>query len=173
MIDRAVTLNLYNSGVPLSEIGNMFGVSRQRIWQIVKPFSQSVIKRYPPGTKEHSTKEEQFIYDLLIKKGFVVKKQDYNAPFDLLVNGKKVEIKYRSKPDLHEGSLFYKFNYLKGREDVDFYIFICGKIIENIYIVPNEKVRQTYLISANPHNKQAKRKARLYKENWHRLVTGR
>lgn len=173
MIDRAVTLNLYNTGVPLSEIGRMFGVSRQRIWQVIKPLSQGAVKRYPLGTKVHSTKEEERVYKLLVRKGFDVKKQDYNAPFDLLVNGKKVEIKYRSCPDIHNGSPFYKFNYLKGRENIDFYIFVCGEFDENIYIVPNEVVGKTYQISSDPKNKQAKRKSRLYQENWYQLGVGR
>lgn len=166
MIDRAVVINLYNSNIPLSEIGRMFNVSKQRIWQIVKPFSKDLVKRYPRGTKNHSTKEENQIYEILIKKGFTVEKQDYNAPFDLLVNGKKIEIKYRSHPVKHEGSLWFRFNFLKGKVYVDFYIFICGDYKRKIYIVPSNFVKNTFQISNHPKNIQAIKKDRLYKENW-------
>jgi hypothetical protein len=167
---------MYNKNLPLSEIGRYFNVSRQRIWQIIKPLDHKMT-RFPHGTKPHERPEEEYIYNILLNKKFDVYKQDYNSPYDLLVNGKKVEIKYRSKADSHKTKgysiMAYKFNSLKGKVPIDFYIFICGKIPnpEKIMIMPMEKVGSDITIIATPKNKQAKKRGCLYNLNW-KLLQG-
>lgn len=122
---------LYESGITLQKIGEKFGVSRQRIWQIIKPFYKKLDK-----DKRHEgafankfsqaiipNKHEIYLYRKLSRLGFNVELQPYNAPFDLLVNGKKVQVKYR----VLKRKWRVRFSYLKDKEEADFLILTMIK----------------------------------------------
>ena len=96
MVDKNIALELYNQGYTLQKIGDRFNVSRQRIWQILKR-NYALIKNHHEKKaiyNSNSRPSELYMIGKLFKLGYKVEPQPYNHPFDFLVNGKKVEMKY-------------------------------------------------------------------------------
>lgn len=170
MVDREQAVNLYNQGKTLREIGEEFGVSRQRVWQVLKPLAKKITTNH---TKKYSKKcprpEEIFVAKKLEKMGATVEIQVYNNYYDLLVNGLKVEIKHRTKVHgLGNGSKGYSFLNLIPKYPIDFFIFICGELESaTFYIIPASKVKfgTSFAYSYKNYSKRMS-----YKENWGSLI---
>jgi hypothetical protein len=170
MVDPAKALEMYNQGMTLKSIGDIFNVSRQRAWQIVKTrYDQVTIGQRQNSTKISPRPEEKYVFKQLKQHGFSdVRHQTYGAPFDIEADGLKIEIKYRSDTD-EDGQ--YNFGYLKGREKVDFYILLAGSIKSpTAYIVPGKDIKNSFNIPAFPKNRQAKLKKWLYEDKWEQMT---
>lgn len=169
MINVNVAIKLHNDGFSNVYIGELFNVSRQRIWQVLKRNGVKLIGKKKVSGTVHNNSSELYILKILKQKGFVVKRQGYNNDYDFLVNNKKVEVKYRSKGVLsrNKRTPYFDFNNLKMIEKIDFYIFICNKIPNTkIFIVPCNKVKNTFGMSLKPFSKKTKLRYNMYLERW-------
>lgn len=168
-----MVIKMHDDGKTLQEIGKAFDISRQRVWQILKK-ECFVIKNYHKKTyiKIHNTPSEIYIIGKLTLLGFNVKSQPYNHYFDLLVNNKKIEIKYRKSAKFNGSAYYYSFQDLKPVKPIDLFIFMCGKIgVEKFFIVPSDKVNNTFNIAVFPKKYSQKIIHNRYLENWDLLNT--
>ncbi len=174
MVNKDEALKLYNEGETLQFIGDKFNVSRQRIWQVLKPFNKDITyqhRDYTMRVTKNPRPEEIFIANKLKKLGLNVEFQSYNNYFDLLVNNKKVEIKYRTIPVKKNDTtnLYYEFIYNVSKDIIDFYIFIVGKLPNSdFYIIPSNKTKKHFVVPVSPRYKT--KKNRFYKNNWASLI---
>jgi len=169
-------IKLYESGITFREIGEKYGISKQRVWQILKLRWGDYDNRNKKIRNAcSSTPSELYVYGRLSVMGFKFMPMPYNHSFDVLIGSKRVEIKYSSKPRtvIISGcpQTRYTFNYLKDLVDVNFYIFVCGDINHNpkCYIYPAEKVSNTKAIPSSFIYKASERKYNKYLENWELL----
>ena len=171
--DRNITIfSMYIKGFKLREIGEKFKISKQRVWQIVKPKCKTIHNRKQPTAKANSTPSEFFAIGWFISKGLNVKRMPYNHPYDLEVEGKKIEVKHRSKPRLCVSNkkyyqLKYNFNNLTSLVGVDFYMFICGDLnkIPEVYIYPTNKIKRNKQIPVKAKTLRTDREKEFYFEN--------
>lgn len=172
MASHIAVLEMYNKGYPLSYIGRVFGVSRQRIWQIVKNNLTKVDTKKrdePRAQKQNPRDEEVVIIRKLNKQGIDAYPANYNSPYDIfLKSGKTIEVKRRTKTIKKGGSYYWSFNYLFGKEKPDYCVLICidGKKI-NYFIVPGEQITSSHInISTDPKNKNTRRFYKKYLDKW-------
>lgn len=174
-------LDLYRQGDTLISIGNRFGISKQRVWQIIKPRYQELaddgVDR-PHHCERNTTTSrpaELYVYGKLKSLGVDFQPTNYCAPYDAIVNGKKVEIKHRSLPKRTkiEGHdyWFYNFNYLKPKTPIDCYIFVCGDLNRSpkCYIYEASKVKNYKRIPSQHLYKGTSRRYKEYLERWDKL----
>jgi len=169
-------VRLYEKGDALAEIGKKFGISRQRVWQIVKfskngNYEKKDQRFLIPGDCINSRPSETYVLGKLSRMGVKAKAMPYNHWFDLDVNGLAVEIKSRTKPTKRYDDsklLEWKFSNTSSKMRPDFYIFVCGNLNKRstCYVVPGNKVGVSFSIPVNPHYERVKRKYEKYKENW-------
>jgi hypothetical protein len=157
-VDRKTEITrLYNRGDTLVDIGRSYGISRQRVWQIIK--CQPKLKRrcdFDNKWKPHPSKSEIYIAELLRKKGHKVKYNGYAGGYDLLVD-KKIRVEVKSR--ISRGKLNYAlFNYLDTR-NFDLLICLLGKE-KRVYIMPASDVGSSLELPFNP--KYRTRKQKMY-----------
>jgi len=176
-IDREEDLiKMYESGISFREIGEKYGISKQRVWQILK------LKWGDYNNRNHRIKNvcnsnpsELYIFGRLAIMGLKFTPMPYGHSFDVVVEGKRIEIKHRSKPShqIIRGCVQnkYKFSYLKDKVSVDFYIFVCGDLNHNpkCYIYPSNKVSTTLGIPSEFVYKAYEDRYNRYLENWDQI----
>lgn len=169
-------VRLFTNRVPIAEIARMYGFSRQRASQIIKPFfAQTGRKPQWISNAVNSTPSEKLVFKLIRRKGIEVVAMPQGHPYDAKINGKKVEIKYSSKPKdfKRKGYVYsyYSFINLKDRVDVDFYIFVCGKLSDfpRCYVFPAKKVGKSFTMPENIVYEKVSNKYDSSLENW-RLI---
>ena len=142
---------MYKKYYRLTDIAKKYGISRQRVWQIIKHY---FIKNKPKKIRSkdasyliRSTPSENFVYKKLRKLKIKYKPTGMGDYYDVLIGNKKVEIKYRSKP-YHN---FYCFNNLISMYPIDYYIFVCGELNKTakFYIYPSKKVKNNLKLQDN------------------------
>jgi len=162
--DKIKLLAIYNEGSKtLQQMANMHGISRQRVWQILKS-DHGLIRRSPNAMTIVHKPYEDIFEQQLIDKGIFYEKQPYNAPFDFIVECKKIEVKYLEKKK--NGHKIFKFNNVKSTELVDYYVFITKSVDVSFYIVPAEKVTKYVSIPVNPKWS----KYLEYKNRWDQII---
>ena len=140
--------SLYHSGVTYQEIGNRFGVSRQRVQQILS--TQGLRRREIFNNKKQNPRSsEKLVKRKLEELGHKVQFSPYNYPFDLLVDGfYKVEVKhikriatgnkkwvqYRTMLYLHPHPFDYLVFVAGELKSPAFYIFACDQLEGKQYI---------------------------------------
>lgn len=158
----------YNKRYTLTEIGAIYNVSRQRVWQRIKPHQDKVtIKRTNHNQSTKPNVAEKHIQEQFDKRGFVYEKMPVTYAYDFIVNGKKIEIKHRSKKDL--GTNLYHFTFiLQNKEKIDYYIFIVGELEkEPHYFIFPARVMKNFL--SIPYMYQSKTKYSIYYSAWDQL----
>jgi len=173
MVDRQIATSMYEEGYALAEIGRQFSVTKQRVWQILKPFYLELdkSKRRPSNNLSPISRPEQlFIIQELKRRRISVIPQGYTSLFNILIGDKKVSIRYRTNPTRRDDYEYFRFDNLSAKVEMDFYILLAGQIpLSTIYIIPKERIRRSISIPTNPVGKIAK-KWRQYKEAWHLLT---
>lgn len=128
-------IQLYHKGLTYNEIGKEFGVSRQRIQQILS--TKKIRRREINSNKTtNPTPSEILVAKKLKELGHFVKHMPYNYPYDMFVDRKiKIEVKYRKslykrkgikscyRINLYEKDFDFLVVVLKSLEDPIFYIF--------------------------------------------------
>lgn len=171
MIDKAIAIKMYNEGTSLAKIGKVFGVSRQRIWQALKPSYKELVSHPPRYVLSYSIRpEESWVVKKLKTLGMVAQFQGCTAPYDILANGKKIEVKYRSRPQRHmKSGDYYEFSPLVSRSDIDYWILIFGDIKNpNAYIIPGKDNPKSIYIPVTPKFNTSSR--RKYLNKWSLLT---
>lgn len=161
MVNRDIAFKMYNDGATLQEIGNRFGVSRQRINQIINSTydTQGHRRTYTAPSPNAS---EEYVFQKLQSLGYKVEHTNKQSPYDLLLNDKiRVEVKYRS----HGEKAYYRIHQLKPNR-FDVLIFIAGDQ-DVAYIIPSSECGRFLTIPVNPIFKT--RKQRKYRNNWNLL----
>lgn len=152
---------LYKSGATLEAIGKVFGISKQRVWQILK--NHSCNRRGKLAGKVNPREAEKITYEKLKKKGYDVKCQGYSEEFDLLINDKlRVEVKHRRG----KNKAYVLFHYLDGvRSDV--HVLLVGKLGKHLtYIIPSREFNGGKSLSLPVNPKVNTKIQRKFKENW-------
>jgi DNA-binding XRE family transcriptional regulator len=139
----------------LKELGEKFGVSRERIRQIIKSANiparlSRIIKpkiKIRKAAKSGSLVEkgmdvEYFISQLLLKNGIENKLMPGSRPFDILLSdGRRVEVKSRHMTNtIRKGKKVYHFNLPKNRtakEHAEFFILVTP---EDIFFIPSSVI---------------------------------
>jgi hypothetical protein len=173
MVKVEEAIYMYNAGIPLSRIGNYFGVSRQRVDQVLKRYKGIVpIKRRERKLNKVAVNpSEEYVIGKLRAMGLHVDPQPYTAPFDLLVEGKRVEVKHRKVSDDNNGYPQYKFLQCSRRIELDYFVFVCGDLSDaRCYIVPATNVKDSYTISVIYRNWSDKIQ---YLEKWQYFAEAR
>ena len=172
MVDRQLATRMYEEGYPLVEIGRRFSVSKQRVWQILKPLylKLDTPERRPPNNfSPISRPEVLFIVDELERRKIKATPQGYNTLFNLLINEKKVSIRYLTNPSKKGIYSYYRFCNLSAKIELDFYILLVGQIpLSTVYVIPKERIKRTLYIPVSSMGKVNK-KWNIYKEAWHLL----
>lgn len=179
MVDKSTLLDMYKSGYTLRYIGEAFDISDSRVFQIIKRyFPEEALKKSGTritNTGEHNSKSEKYIIEKLRGLGYRVEAQTYNAPFDLLVNGYKVEIKYcknHKRYNKYKKARGYAFPQTYTLIPIDFFIFVCGKMGDTIeYILPAKEVGTTISFPISPATKKTKERLLRSINNWSILST--
>lgn len=105
------------------------------------------------GTETHRGLEAEDVeIEFLKSKGFQVKRQTTRAPFDLLVNGWRIDVK-SGKPSVYGNSktkvyVGWIFRLAKVPATCDFYLLVCqdkSGSIERRYLIPAGAARITML----------------------------
>lgn len=153
----------YSSGMDIVELVIKYQISGTRIYKILSKLgtSKKTSKTYSKVVLNDSEKN---VFRKITNMGYDIIPQPYTAPFDFLVNGKKVEVKYR-RSDMQE---YMQFNGLKGYPEVDIYIFMIGSLEDPLYLViPTQDLKShDYRLPTSPKNKNTVRFYRKYKDNW-------
>lgn len=174
MIDKTEALRRYNNGEKLREIGLFFGVSKQRIWQVVKSsegITREHRKCFNNTLVENLRPDEKYVFDKFFSLGIKVETTGYNEVFDLLIKKKRVQIKFMSNCD-KDG--FFRFHGIKECGYIDFYVFLCGPLEKcNAFIVDSKDINgQSCLsISAIPRYKKSYRFHKKNKNRWNKIAT--
>jgi predicted DNA-binding protein YlxM (UPF0122 family) len=168
-INKIEVYKLYDEGITLQKIGNLFGVSKQRIWQIIKvDYDKVKTARHSRANIIKPNQSEIYVYNKLSKlyKNANVNLQPLNSHFDILFNDKKIEVKYANKPKIIGKRQYYRFNYIKSITPVDFYIFVVGDLKSPIcYIRPSDELKFNFThIPLEPIYKS--KWQRKYREKW-------
>ena len=105
------------------------------------------------STTELGNRYEIEIMKLLIKKGFEVSLTSSGEKYDLLVNGKKIDVKC-AKAYFNRSARAHTFGINKIKPDADYYIVVAlsedGNSIEKILVIPSNKLQmKTLNIGAN------------------------
>lgn len=172
MVNKPLAVAMYLQGFGLTDIGREFGVSRQRVWQIIKREYQPLLfnglqKKNIRATSVMPRPEEKYVMRQLQKRGLEPRFLGYNLPADIAIGEKTIQVKYRRKPSHHKGTYFH-FNFLTEKEKPDFYIFVCGNLVHPIcFIVSGQEINSDSLsVPDIPKSKKTKRFYRKYKDNW-------
>lgn len=174
MLNKQEVFSLYDSGHTLKYIGDKFGVSRQRVSQYMRRHREGNFTPRGGRAGKHvlPRPSETYVLGLLTLHGIPAEHRGYNDHFDILAQGKRIEVKHRSKSKREGKYTYYRFHNLSGFEPVDFFVFVCGDINRaSCYVVPSSEVGKDYAISPSPTTAPSIRKARLYKEAWHLIKT--
>lgn len=167
-------INLYLKGLKFREIGEKYGITKQRVWQILKFANGEYDSRNKKVRKiPHPNPSENFVFGKLATLGYKFEPMPYNHPFDAIVEGKKVEIKYRSRTRRigRDRILAYSFNDVKDTVPIDFYIFVCGDLNYNpkCYIYPSNEIGRNKFFPIEFIYKASERKYLRHLENWELL----
>lgn len=160
-------IHRYNNGETLISIGETYNITKQRIWQIVKPTRPP--RRHLTFTKINARPEEILVARRLRDLGYSVKHMPYTYPHDLLVNGSmRVEVKGRTNgyPNSRTNRrlLYYKIAYLEPK-DFDFLVVVSGDSSAPMYyVIPSVYINQHIAIPVDPKNNS--RTQRLFRERW-------
>lgn len=176
MVNKSLAIAMYIQGFSLSKIGEEFGVSRQRVWQIIKKHYSSITSDIKGREKPRPGEDwcipiasEKYVYSKLKRRGYKPEYLSYCNTADIVANGNKIQVKYRSNP-VHRGkdSYYYSFNYLTEKVKPDIYVFVCGNLNNPIsYIVPGKDINTDSLnIPETPKSKTTKKFKRNYLEKW-------
>jgi hypothetical protein len=169
-------IKLYELGTSFREIGEQFGISKQRVWQILKlKWGDYDNRNHKISNVCNNTPSELYVFGRFSVLGFKFTPMPYNHSFDVVVEGKRVEIKYKSRPShqIIRGCVQnkYKFNYLKDKVNVDFYIFVCGELNHNpkCYIYRGDEVGMTLGIPEKFIYKAYENRYNKHLENWDQI----
>jgi hypothetical protein len=160
MINKNTLEKLLEEGKSYKAIGDMFGVSKQRVQQLrAKHFLYKPLRR--ASKKVHANASELYVASLLQKMGHTVTLMPYNHPFDLLVNGTiRVEIKHCKRG---QGTSYHACNIRSLNHDI--FVFVTGEIKNaTIYIVRSNKKRTGISAPIVPKHNTIYQK--LHRENW-------
>jgi hypothetical protein len=168
---------LYQSNHTLENIGRQFGISKQRVWQIIKSnqVAQGNHRRRnkPKKTNTTASESEIWVAETLRCMGFSVVHMPKISHYDLSADGLRIEVKHRSLTDVRisENSPYpyshYQFTSVRSRFPIDFYILLCGFLPKPAtYIFPESNIRSSMSIAEIPV-KQSKKWQFL--EAWHLL----
>jgi len=180
MVNKPLAIAMYLQGFSLGNIGKEFGVSRQRIWQIVKKHYSSISNDLKERNKPKPgmgwcipNPSEKYVYSKLRRRGYNPKYLDYCNTADLMVGNKRVQIKYRSLPTYKGNNAYYHFNYLTEKIKPDVYVFVCGNLVKPLcYVVSGEKIdKDSMSISVEPKSRKTKRFRRNHLEKWSIIKT--
>lgn len=137
MLDKLLILEKYQEGKTLRAIGSEFGVSKQRINQIVRPFYTGTNFRSKHG-KPSPSKSELRVGKKLKELGFNFSFTRYMDLYDIdLNNGKRIEVKYASK--LNKPNNYFMYPDINP-SSFDFLIAIAGDLKKRsvYFIIPSE-----------------------------------
>ena len=151
-------VRLYDEGKEtLKKIGERFGVSKQRVWQIVSKYR---IKRRKSGL-ENPRESEKWVANKLRSMGMSAEHNGYNGSYDILCKKKlRIEVKHC----LHSHNNYAHFHNIR-KYNFDFLIALIGKLGEHTsYIVPVSECYRCMSFPINP--KSTTRKQRKYREKW-------
>lgn len=170
MVDKEKAFSMWYSGSTLKSIGDLYGVSKQRIWQIVKAryYELPEIEEYEHvPTMVRPNKSEIYVGTILSQMGYRFEHMPCLYPYDLTVGKSKVEVKHRSKTNKGR----YIFKELYSREEVDFFVFVCGDLGPQTkhYIVPACVVNSYINIPDEPIYTPTKMFEKRYRDAWHKL----
>jgi len=169
MIVRPEARRLYSIGWTLKKIGEKYGVSRQRVWQIIKRSYSTIDTSKRLKRKELKANPRPpaiHVFNKLKSLGYKrVNFMAYGSPFNIRLGKKKIEVRQRTKHELSDNT--FRFNHLIiGKEKIDFYIFLCGDLNNGVvsYIVPSDIVKDSWAVVVNTkYNTKLNRK---YRERW-------
>lgn len=170
MVDRNQAIALYQSGKPLHEIGDLFGVSRQRINQILRDCDVDKRTRFTKGT--HFNQSEKIISVRMAENGIENKIMPYAADYDIeTINGKKIEVKYRSVPkkEMTKFGLYSTYQIKFYNKRFDYAIVMIGDIEDpKIYVFDKSEIGKSLTIS----EKQKYKSKRLVKAKnaWSKIL---
>lgn len=169
-------INMYEDGKTYQLIADKYGISRQRVWQIVKPIYEKLDtsrrKKYDVSVFTKPTPSELYLYGKLKYLNIKFKIQPLQYYFDVLIKKYKVEIKHRSvtkniyfKDDRYKG---YCFNNLKPIHPIDYYIFICGDLKKHpdCYIYKASLIGNTHVIPINFKRAKIEKRYLKHLNNW-------
>lgn len=149
--ERTKTMKKMRSqGFHLQRIADQFGVSRERVRQIVGNTSERARGGTKSrvliagGTSKKGSMAELLVSKKLVAQGITHELMTYHHPYDILLdNGLRVEVK-ASSPEAHPGvtSPYYKFNTgATWKEDyTDFVVFILLDT-EEVFVVPFSRLK--------------------------------
>ena len=166
MVNKEEAIKLYKQGRTLQEIGTKYGVSRQRINQIISFLYNGKNYRW-----EHlvscPTASEVWVRKKLLLLGHRVKYTPKGSLFDLLVDDKKrIEVKHREKVSKGIRSRLpgYRFNQVNNKR-FDCLIAITGSLKKPVcYLFSSKDCPKTLFIPEKPVKKTKYQKK--YREMW-------
>lgn len=163
----------------LGRIGERFGVSRQRIHQVVGNTSQKLLSTNRTANNSGSTtykgvEAENYIAHILELNGVNCELQPNGAPFDILANEYRVNVKSCYAPKDGHGCInpIWRWN-LYGRGNCD--VFILVAVPANaIFVIPERNIPSVWssIGFCHPTNsKISKQRWQKYQDRFDILAT--
>jgi hypothetical protein len=164
MINKDDALKMYIEGATLQEIATKYGVSKQRINQVIRPIYNGWNFRHVHSS-EIPLESEIYIANKLKKLGHKVTYKNHQDLYDLFVDTEiRIEVKQRKTIFNKNGSYYYHFNQIEPKF-FDLLIAICGELKTSVcYIIPSYDCHANINIPFEPKfNTKLQRK---YRESW-------
>ena len=147
---KELIIKLREDGNKYKEIINKTGLCRSSVGNVLNEFG---FTKTQAKTNVKAIKAEKLVKEYFEKHGLLVEQQEYNAPFDLLVNGYEIDVKSRASKNgnSYHFSVDPNNGLSKLRPPKDYYACIATDT-GDIWIIPSEKVK-VKCISITPGGK--------------------
>ncbi len=137
--ERELIIKLREDGYKYREIIDKTGKCRSSVSNTLR---NEGLTKGGENKSEKGIKAEEFVKEYFENNGLWVEQQEYDAPFDMLVNGYEVDVKSRTSKN--GNSYFFSLDPNGGsskfRPPKDYYACVAMDTGE-IWIIPSEKVK--------------------------------